>query len=170
MTGNDQRMRADRDKADITEILYRYCRGVDRGDVTLLQSVFHDDAPDDHGIWKGRGQDFGPWVVETFKDAITTHMITNVLIDLDGDQADCESYCLAFSEATTGRLMVHSRNIDRFERRHGEWKIAHRLVVFGGVRADPPADPPDFGEDVTWAKRGAEDALYRLASRTGKAS
>lgn len=164
VTEIDRRTMEDRDRADITQVLYRYCRGVDRGDVGLLQSVFHEDATDDHGIWQGRGQDFGPWVVETFKDATTSHMITNVMIELDGDRADCESYCLAFSESVADRLMVHSRNIDRFERRNDEWKIAHRLVVFGGIRADPPAKGPDLGPNITWASRGADDALYRLAS------
>jgi len=34
----------------ITEVLYRYCRGVDRRDWELLRSCYHPEAQDDHAI------------------------------------------------------------------------------------------------------------------------
>lgn len=51
------------DQQAVYEVLVRYCRGVDRCDEELLRSVYHADAYDDHGYWKGNGQDFAAFVV-----------------------------------------------------------------------------------------------------------
>ncbi|MFF2108453.1 MULTISPECIES: nuclear transport factor 2 family protein [Rhodococcus] len=39
------------DKQAITDVIHRYCRGVDRCDVEILKSVYHSDSYDDHGYW-----------------------------------------------------------------------------------------------------------------------
>lgn len=41
-------------------------------------------------------------------------------------------------------MTAYNRYIDRFERRHGEWKIADRLVVVTGARL-----PVDAGWTAT---------------------
>ncbi|MCK9470111.1 MAG: nuclear transport factor 2 family protein, partial [Porticoccaceae bacterium] len=51
------------DRHKIYQVLTRYCRGVDRGDAALIKSVYHDDAIDDHGMFKGLGKDFADWIV-----------------------------------------------------------------------------------------------------------
>ena len=40
-------------KQEISELLHRYCRGIDRFDRDLVRSCYHDDADDDHGIFRG---------------------------------------------------------------------------------------------------------------------
>jgi hypothetical protein len=37
----------------IQDVLYRYARGVDRRDWELVRSVYHPDATDDHGGYRG---------------------------------------------------------------------------------------------------------------------
>lgn len=120
----------------IQQILYRYCRGVDRGDRALLASVYHDDAIDAHGAWTGLGRDFADYLVPAM-DAVPVvgqHHITNMLIDLDGDSANVESAFLALhpesrENGQPGHIFVGGRYLDRFERRAGQWKIASRTVV-----------------------------------------
>ena len=76
------------DKQAIQEVLYRYCRGVDRGDSELLASVYHDDGIDDHGFWKGLGKDFAVFINDMLRDSGSgncQHMISNVLIELEGE-------------------------------------------------------------------------------------
>lgn len=116
---------------EITQVLYRYCRGVDRGDRELIRSVYHPDATDDHGSWSGLGVDFADHVVDSMDGATLTsqHQISNPLIEVDGDVASCESYFLAFhpSRNASGdeKLVVAAgRYLDRFECRAGEWRIA----------------------------------------------
>ena len=46
------------DRQEIYDVLIRYCQGVDRCDVNLIKSVYHEDAQDGHGMFKGRGLDF----------------------------------------------------------------------------------------------------------------
>ena len=40
-------------KQEITDVVYRYARGIDRLDFELVRSCYHPDAYDDHGAFKG---------------------------------------------------------------------------------------------------------------------
>ncbi|WP_372764558.1 nuclear transport factor 2 family protein, partial [Litorivivens sp.] len=45
------------DKQDITELIYRYCRSVDRLDEALGYSIWHDDGIADYGdFYRGPGR------------------------------------------------------------------------------------------------------------------
>ena len=63
MNNNNDKIQELIDRKEIYEVLVRYCQGVDRGDVELLKSVYHEDAQDDHGMFKGKGVDFAEWIV-----------------------------------------------------------------------------------------------------------
>ena len=61
------------------------------------------------------------------------------------------------------------RYVDRFERRAGEWKIAHRVVASEWRRVDPvPAGKIRGGVGV-WGTRDGSDAIDWImqASATG---
>lgn len=132
---------------EIRQVLYRYCRGVDRGDRAMLKDVYHPDATDDHGAWQGHGRDFADYIVDSLDGAqgASQHHITNVLIELEGEQAAVESYFIAFhpygDEGDSERLaFVGGRYLDRFERRDGRWRIARRRVVLDWSREALPGD------------------------------
>jgi len=164
MTVLPARLQALLDKQEIYEVLTRYCRGVDRGDVEMISSVYHDDAVDDHGIFKGRGVDFAEWIVDFLKDIRQCqHLIGNVKIELDGDVAWCETYCLSISDDGKQHQTVFNRYIDRFERRRGEWRIAHRLIAFDISRSDPVTESygAQLGDALTLGKRDKTDPVYR---------
>ena len=85
------------DKQEVYELLMRYCRAIDRCDKPLLRSVYHADATDDHGVFKGKALDFCEWVMATLRTMkLTTHSISNVLIEVDGDVAYGEAYFVAY--------------------------------------------------------------------------
>ena len=136
----------------------RYCRGIDRGDEELVRSAYHPDSYDDHGTFKGNGWEFASIVVASLRSMPqrTMHMICNELVELEGDTAHSESYFVAHhltaGDAAT-LFSFHGRYVDRFERRDGEWKIAHRVVV------------RDWAEtravDLTW-----EDGPFLQGSRS----
>ena len=79
------------DRLEIQEVLARYARGVDEHDWDLYRSVFTDDA---HIDYTSAGFVAGPReeVVAALAEAFTAmpwsqHYITNVEIDLAGDEA-----------------------------------------------------------------------------------
>jgi ketosteroid isomerase-like protein len=154
------------DEAAIQRVLVQYCRGVDRGDEELIAGVYWPDATDDHGLYKGSGPAFAPYVVKAL-DAhalITQHGVSNVTIELAGSTAYVESYVLARHKIRRdGRLVLETfggRYTDRFEKRGGEWRIAHRQVIHDWsnvvpITAEYPNEPFENG------KRSGEDASYR---------
>src|SRR5947208_14505381 len=82
-------------KQAITEVIYRYCRGLDRMDRALTLSVWHQGGTADYGeeMYVGTGEGFIDWVWK--QHALFdrhSHQITNILIEVDGDQAVSESY------------------------------------------------------------------------------
>ena len=85
------------DKQEITEVLYRYARAVDRKDFDSVALCYFDDAIDNHGGYIGTVDG----LIEDMKLRHKTidssiHCISNILIDVNGDVAQCESYCLCF--------------------------------------------------------------------------
>jgi len=153
------------DEADITRVLMRYCRGIDRRDYELVRSCYHPGARDDHGPYKGDVEGFLTWVAArhaTIEQCV--HMIGNVLIEVHGDVAVSEAYYTSFQ--CEGRSFAHGggRYVDRFERRHGgPWKIAERLVVVEFGRLIDGRNL-DIDPICVMAARSRDDALYRVLS------
>lgn len=156
------------DKQAITEVLFLYCRAIDRKDVELLRSVYHEDAEDYHGVYNGTIDGLLE-LLRKGRDAPvkTHHSVSNILIELDGDVARTESYLNAVHrrEDDTGTWdeLLKCRYIDRFERRKGVWKIAKRVVVYdwGTVeRATEKAWWDLVGGDFIFGKTDRTDPVY----------
>jgi hypothetical protein len=130
------------DKQVLNELVVRYCRAVDRVDEELLIGCFHEDAVFENGPFTGTVFDYiekhraGSWSGEKLTHRVQ-HAITNVLFEVDGDTAWGETY-VEVRRMPPGQLFVEgvARQIDRFERRNGEWRIAHRRIVLEYVGPD----------------------------------
>lgn len=121
------------DKEAIRECFLRYMRGIDRLDVELIRSAFHEGAIDHHtNDVRGSVADLLAWWLPQQADReATQHFVTNQTIALDGDRAHVESYFLVFikQKAQTLGALIGGRYVDRFEKRDGEWKVALRVVI-----------------------------------------
>lgn len=123
-------------KQDIHDCLMRYARGVDRADAALLKSCYHDDAIEEHGsTWSGPAHDYVDGAIPRLrKMGVLAHYVCNVSIELDGEQAYVESYVLTFArfqkDGQDFDTLTGGRIVDRFERRGGAWKVAHRKMAF----------------------------------------
>jgi SnoaL-like domain len=118
-----------RDRIDIMDCINRYCRGVDRFDIDLIRSAYHDDAMDDRGAFVGHPTEYIKWLLPILEDAAgTSHNVSNISCEIDGDTAHAESYVITcvWSKDGASVLMGGARYIDRLERRDGKWAIAHR--------------------------------------------
>ncbi|NRA01901.1 MAG: nuclear transport factor 2 family protein [Myxococcales bacterium] len=130
----DPRVRELIDREAIRETLQRYCRGVDRRDLELLQSVYHPHAWHEHGAYRRNAREFAALIVESMGQFLcTSHFLTNQRIELRGGEADSESYVLAVHrlerDGKEFELVMALRYLDRFERRDGDWRIAERVAV-----------------------------------------
>jgi len=125
------------DEAAIRRVLSKYGRGVDRRDHECLLSMFWPGAIDEHGVYNGPIEGLVEWLRENYRPGQSwMHHQTTQRIDVNGDQAWTETYCLATirrpasdDEPASDRI-VRVRYCDRFEKRDGEWRIAHRKVVY----------------------------------------
>jgi len=152
-------------EAAIHRVLHRYCRGIDRLDAELIRSAYWPDASDDHGVFKGRADDFVTWVVDALRSfEQTQHFLGQSSIEIAEDDASSETYFIArhvvarddarFLETFGGRY------VDRFARRNGEWRIARRAVVHDWSRIEPlhATYPNDTFEQ---GRRTRDDLSYR---------
>jgi hypothetical protein len=152
----DQRLERLLAHQEITTVLYRYCRGIDRRDLDLVRSCYHPDAVDDHGEYVGNVDGFIAHVAANIgRFERTMHFVGNILIEIDaeGVGARTESYIIAHHHLRAGHgkperdFLVWLRYVDDFERRNGEWRIANRVCVFEWSRMDAAApNPHQFSE------------------------
>lgn len=123
------------DREAIADTLARYCRGIDRIDGDLIASAFHPDAVDEHSYIRLKGSEVGPYMVERMRTRFksTLHCLLQYLIEIDGDEAHGETYYVAWLVSEDAGVEVvdqaAGRYVDRFEKRGGEWRIAHRVVL-----------------------------------------
>jgi hypothetical protein len=166
-----------RDHEDIRQLLYRYARGVDRADLDLLRSVYAPDGTDHHGPFDGPGRDFAQVVYDKATEAWDTvgnHHITNVFIEVDGDEAKAEVYFLALhphnNNGTVQVAMMSGRYVDQLVRTNGQWGIKRRRVITDLSRnhLEGPAwqnVSPDNG--YLAGRRGKADPSYQLFPTKG---
>ncbi len=153
------------DKLEITEVLHRYARAVDRKDFDAVADCYFSDAIDNHGGYVGTVEGLiADMKVRHRTIDSSMHFVTNVLVDLVGDVANVESYCLCYLRQDPGpdgrqaRATIKCRYVDRFERRDGKWRIADRIVVFDESVTEPVEDVLD----PAWvrSRRSSEDPVF----------
>lgn len=137
MGEDSQLVRQIADRQEITGLIYRYCRAVDRIDHELGYSVWHEDGLADYGadVFQGRGRDFIDFVCRQHMATLChSHQVTNIVIELDGDTAASEAYVTANLRIERGgklmQMTVWNRYVDSWSRRDGRWGIDRRVTVF----------------------------------------
>ncbi len=179
---SQSRIASTMDRLELADLIYRFARGLDRSDDSLLRAAFHVDATVDlgPGIFQGMASDYIIWALGSLQQSRSSqHMVGNMWMQIDGDVALVESYCHAYLrlEKPTGKedLFIASRWLDRMERRpsghSGIWRIAHRKVMLDLTRAEPAADMfYHHNPDALWSGRGKADPSYQMAQFPGSQS
>ncbi len=156
----------------IRDVLYRYARGADRGDVELFKSCYWPDATDCHWFWNGNAHSFADFVIPLLREIPNSqHSITNPLIELDGDRAfvECQWYVLHHIPLDDRRYVdqqCEGRYLDVFERRAGEWRILHRQTALEALREFVTTERPSAvgRSHPSFGQRAPDDAVYRGAA------
>lgn len=172
----DRRVRRLLDKEEIRDLMARYARAVDRMDLASLREVYHDDAYDDHGDYKGDVDGLLHYVRERIGGAPQAmHFLGQCHIEFASDDvAVVETYFM--TAHTLGpdarvayglgdgdgavQISMFGRYVDRTERRNGAWRVARRDTVFEATRVFTGSAPP-ISPDWAQHRRDLHDPVYQ---------
>jgi hypothetical protein len=158
-------------REEIREVLVRYTRGVDRNDLDLVRSGFHEDAhiqfPE--SLHQGSLDGFINFARNEFpRFQRSRHAITNIVIDFDGPTvAYVDTYLHADHQGTeahhwkTSMIELWGRYLDRFEQRDGVWKIARRELVIDWMYKYPAEGWFDDHPDASDTRRDGTDPFIK---------
>ncbi len=150
------------DKQGITELMYRYCRAVDRLDVELGHSIWNPGSVADYDDFY---QGDGPGVIDLICAQhghllCHTHQMSNILIEVDGDSAASEAYITATLRLQRGeqlqQMTVWSRYVDRWSKHNDQWGLDKRIAIrdFDEIRNVTAMTQP------TVSRRDRQDPSY----------
>ena len=153
----------ERDK--IRDCITRLARGEDRRDAELISASYWPDSTTDYGVFAGTFDKYLAWVVPGSPAIpVTQHVLGQSVIDLKGDRASIETHVISYHRVDMGKeqrdTVVGGRYLDRCEKRGGEWRIAHRLMLYDWFQ--------DFGVAVDWSK-GVMGLPFSADHYTGRA-
>lgn len=129
----------ERDIVELNQLAFRYAAAVDACDVAMFERVFTADARL-HSYHPGAEQPFADLTGHAQLAAIpntmrgmyraTTHMMTNHLVEVDGDEATGSVLCTARHLEGETAINVIIRYVDRYAKAGGAWRIADRAIRF----------------------------------------
>ena len=173
----DERVTA---RSEIAQVLYRYCRGMDRMDADLTRRCFLTDAQLDYGtLFAGTAQEFIDWLWPVHAAMVGhTHSLSNILVEVDGERAASEAYvqttlrCRDADEVFD--LVSTGRYLDSWVRDSDAWRIA-RHCYLGDLATVRPVQMRDIthlfdpmqGKPVVRGRRDTGDASYVVLDLTG---
>lgn len=150
----EDRLRALEDEREIRELIIRYAQRLDARDHKGYAQLFARD-----GRWSGRmGDATGPEAIEAmlveglgptpenFVNTQNFHLMSNIIIELDGDRAKAESRLVYFVRTAEAKptAMLAGRYYDELVREDGRWRFSYRRVV-GEIptREERPVKTPE---------------------------
>jgi hypothetical protein len=122
------------DKLELTELVAKIARAVDRQDREGILACYADRSFDDHGRFRGSGTEFADFICDpegfTSVSKFVYHLMGQSLFDIDGDEAFGETYFAFWMQAQSNMLNQSiGRYADYFERIDGVWQLVYRRVV-----------------------------------------
>jgi hypothetical protein len=157
-------------KQAIQEALYRYCRGEDRLNGALSESLWHPEGTAEYGhrgsVFAGSVSGWASRIHPTLaKFTGSSHQVSNVLIEVDGDRAVSEAYVSVTLWKMSRDVKVWQRTLvgrylDQWSRRAGRWGVDHRRFIFDFSQESEPTrtQEPEYYE----GRHGAEDPSYEV--------
>lgn len=134
----EQRLRALEDEREIRDLIIRYAQRLDRLDHKGYAALFARE-----GRWSGRmGDATGPEAIEAmlieglgptpenYRNTKNFHLMSNLLIEVDGDTAIAESRLVYFARKDGRPVpMLAGRYEDELVREDGRWRFKYRRVI-----------------------------------------
>ena len=130
----DPALRALQDRADVTDVLYRYASTIDRFDVEGMRAVLADDLVAQYGNAEPvvGGDAVAGWIAEAIAGVVWQHHLLSVYhVEVDGDRAKALVYHTShqvFAEDPDAAKLLVGRYHTELRRGADGWKIS-RLVL-----------------------------------------
>jgi uncharacterized protein (TIGR02246 family) len=150
----EQRVQRMEDESAIRRVLIEYGAFLDAKDYHAYAGLFAAQ-----GVWQGGFGTFtGPAAIEAmlvknlgapetgFVNKANFHLLSNPIIEIDGDRAHVTSKYLFWTRSADDRPapLLAGRYVDDFVREKGQWKIARR-TTWGAIPFRDPNEPPAAG-------------------------
>jgi hypothetical protein len=123
-------------ESEISKLIHRYPRGLDRLDRDILLSIGHSTATVEFtGMFTGTWVAFVDWLMKAHTSMLyNRHTIGNVLIDVRGDAAVSETTAtanliVARADGDVEERVTHSRYLDSWRQESGRWWLARRHTL-----------------------------------------
>ncbi|MEW6270531.1 MAG: nuclear transport factor 2 family protein [Thermodesulfobacteriota bacterium] len=127
------------DRLEIQELLARYCHCIDRGRWERFPELFTEDCRLDMsqvmGLYEGRAG------IQTFVDTLKPlgifmrHLVTNVVIEGDGERAHVESYVVAVTGSEASPSRTTGFYDDEVVKQNGRWLLRRRTLALDVPKA-----------------------------------
>jgi ketosteroid isomerase-like protein len=142
------------DREALRELVAELASAVDRADRERVVACYADPSYDDHGSFKGSGEEFADFVCGPSPLTSMHHLLGQSVFDVQGDEAWGETFFVFHGAAGTAQVGGHGRYVDYFRRLDGSWKVVYRRVV-------PDVSPHGEDPDAYWlAHRDRGDPAY----------
>jgi hypothetical protein len=137
-------LRALQDRAEITDVLYRYASTIDRFDHAGLRSVLADDLWAQYGNAEpvSGGDAVAAWIGEATATVVWQHHLLSVYhVELDGDRASALVYHTShqvFEDSPDTAKLLVGRYHNELRREDGGWRISRLVleILWGEEKAD----------------------------------
>jgi ketosteroid isomerase-like protein len=123
------------DKLALAELVAILSSAVDRADRDRIASCYAEDSFDDHGTFKGSGQEFADFVCRPGPMSTMHHLLGQSVFDVRGDEAWGETFYVFHGAGGGAQVSGYGRYVDYFRRVGRTWKLAYRRVVPDAVPA-----------------------------------
>jgi hypothetical protein len=146
------------DEAAIRDVITRYTQGLDWMNWPQVEATLWPDAIADFGgMFKGDRAGFMPFVTQ-LEEGFTRrmHMFGLPRIALDGETAQVDAPSITHFRAVAGEHRIENfavgRHLLKFEKRQGEWRMAHLLFILNSFRSTEEANadegPLNLGDGI----------------------
>jgi uncharacterized protein (TIGR02246 family) len=121
------------DVESIRQLVARYCHYIDSVQIEEWLDCFTENGAFDFFGSRTEGREalreLGAGMEATQASTPMRHIVTNVIVDVDGDTATSSSYLQILMADRPPTMMTSGRYQDRLQRVDGRWRFVERVLL-----------------------------------------
>lgn len=171
MMSDDGDLKSLADQFALGRLVDLYARAIDRCDLSLLRSLYADDAIHDHGaMFRGGSDAFAAFIGANMRAMRTHHFMGNRLFVIDADDAEGEVYSINSHvierDGALHDYIAAGRYLDRYRRTKAGWRIQFRSRIIDWSH-ERPHQPGGTASGLAIGGKHPDDPSYQMRLLTG---